>query len=1275
MKIKKLLMIFILSLLALPMVFGAIDYGQAVLYYKLNDATESIENTGTLTGTNAGFVTGKVGNAIDLEASSTQYMINTTLNGTGLAAVRTIDFWLNPETLSNKVFEIHPTGSANPDLYFNVEDGTGLRFVLITGAHHIITCANSLNIGTWTHFITVMNSSGAYIFVNGSTTPCASDSDADIYMTDAYNEILFGRIHNAAEYYDGMIDNFYLTKQEYGDDEITESWNGGDGLDFSTGGNTAPAISIISPDNNTYSADTTPEITFLVTDPEEATTDCNIIFDSSPYGSNASVLDGVNTIIGLNASLNNGARSYYINCSDGTDTNISETRTITIDTIIPKLDLYLPLNETITQNQSVIFYYLYEDENLNNCSLYFDTGLNQTNTTPINSRFNNTYVIDDFGDSSINNSIWNYSVNDGDHIVKEADGVMSLWIDGNSGRTWLNTTGKSNPKANTTFEINCLSTDTISGNFNLHLGGVTEGTITLIGTAEDFYCRNYTGIISENSTNLKWYINGVYTVEHDISGLSGGYRLYFRMDENTNDRYMNFTEYKLYNTTGKYNTFQIDNIASGYHNWSIKCYDLAGNSNTSETRSIRVDVTDPTITSYSPDNNSILAWNNNITFDILVNDEGFIYSVQNNITDPDGSLAYTFNYTDIGDWEEQNIRLNGSIKLNINGSYTWDKRVCDGHTTNILEGKLKDPIIKPITKEIDFADFRLIPKDPENIERATTNKLIDKIEFGWDLKEIKKTEYDFISTEKLDYFPRSEYAGHFIIGSKEIWVDFEGLEKLEIKKISDNHYLITTTPKTKEIMVKSSGELNCFSEASYFSINNMGVNLSVLDYSSNSTINNFSAIVVGGASSSTTNGYIEFNLTAGNYTIKINASGYALRNETIEIIGNENLTSYLYKTNSILINIYNEDDGSLINNVDVLFDANSTYYITHSTTNGSMYITNLPTSSYNLKVSSSGYVTRNYQITLTGNNYILQNAYLLNSSNLVVITIKSDETDKFIEGASVILTRRVNGSWVSVGSETTDGVGAIRFGMKEGEEYKLLISAGDYNTREVTLKPYEEAYTIYIIRETEQTFFDLFNKMSYRIMPYKLVIPPSSIPNPITCFNLTTSSAGGYIDFFGLSGTLDGLALNISNITGSPSGGTAEFCLNLTNYNDYNITIDYWIKVSGEDLWENQRQYFISNLTEGSLTDWFSVKDYSATGWLGNYGSELPTTWKVIIMVAVAVGLMLTFAMWLPPMVLGFIGIAVIGVFSFIWFPFFSLIAMILTIVMALMYLIMRGRS
>ncbi|MEM7827037.1 MAG: CARDB domain-containing protein [Candidatus Aenigmatarchaeota archaeon] len=103
--------------------------------------------------------------------------------------------------------------------------------------------------------------------------------------------------------------------------------------------NTAPIVILMSIDgkgNNSYINDSTPAVQFNVTDNQQSTLSCELWVDNNPgYGLNSSVLNNTPTIIDVNQSLSDGSHTLFVNCSDGSLTNVSETWTFTVDTQAP----------------------------------------------------------------------------------------------------------------------------------------------------------------------------------------------------------------------------------------------------------------------------------------------------------------------------------------------------------------------------------------------------------------------------------------------------------------------------------------------------------------------------------------------------------------------------------------------------------------------------------------------------------------------------------------------------------------------------------------------------------------------------------------------------------------------------------------------------------------------------------------------------------------------------------------------------------------------------
>jgi len=95
---------------------------------------------------------------------------------------------------------------------------------------------------------------------------------------------------------------------------------------------------LISPANNTvYTADNTPDFVFSATDDVAPTLSCTLWLDNGTdvvaYGTDSSVLNGVPTTITANTSLGNGDYWWWINCSDGINSNVSEIRNVSINIV------------------------------------------------------------------------------------------------------------------------------------------------------------------------------------------------------------------------------------------------------------------------------------------------------------------------------------------------------------------------------------------------------------------------------------------------------------------------------------------------------------------------------------------------------------------------------------------------------------------------------------------------------------------------------------------------------------------------------------------------------------------------------------------------------------------------------------------------------------------------------------------------------------------------------------------------------------------------------
>jgi len=253
------------------------------------------------------------------------------------------------------------------------------------------------------------------------------------------------------------------------------------------------------------------------------------------------------------------------------------------------------------------------------------------------------------------------------YYVNDTSGLSncSLYINGTFNQT--NQTAITNPGNNRflvvfpagsndfNWTVSCTDTGGLTGNasqtWNVHIDSVAPNiSLTYPGPAEE---------LSSNSVNFNW-------TAYDNRGENLTCRLYI-------DGALNKTG--LSATPGLSLNWTVSGFAVGMHNWSVNCSDLAGNSNISETRTFNITDTPPTVSLYSPGNNSfdadgtlVLEYNasdNNgfencsLYFDGLFNTTNTTPVLTNQINNftltgvPDGRHYWTVNCTDTGGFSSQ----------------------------------------------------------------------------------------------------------------------------------------------------------------------------------------------------------------------------------------------------------------------------------------------------------------------------------------------------------------------------------------------------------------------------------------------------------------------------------------------------------------------------------------------------------------------------------------------------------------------------------------------
>jgi len=240
---------------------------------------------------------------------------------------------------------------------------------------------------------------------------------------------------------------------------------------------------------------------------------------------------------------------------------------------------------------------------------------------------------------------------------------------------------------------------------------------------------------------------------------------------------------------------------------------------------------------------------------------------------------------------------------------------------------------------------------------------------------------------------------------------------------------------------------------SSFIIENMTdtrLNLTVRNAITNATVTTYTAQFNNSAysysqSNSTTNGTIIIDAITGNWTVYVDASGYALTLSNVTLsAGYNNITVYVYTSESINFFFYDEQSGNLINTTTVTLELiGSIASYNRTTTNGTLYIDLITPDDYTVRYYANGYTPRFSYITISNRTTQNISLYLLasvNGTNITVYVLRQDGSQ--VQGALVKLLKYdlATNSYIIREQTLTDYQGLTFVDVQfNAEFYKFLV--------------------------------------------------------------------------------------------------------------------------------------------------------------------------------------------------------------------------------------------
>lgn len=212
--------------------------------------------------------------------------------------------------------------------------------------------------------------------------------------------------------------------------------------------NIAPKIYLEWPINESINTtDKTPDFKFNATDETASTLNCSLWMNKTIVGiaeikaTNSSTFNGNSTTLSPTTPLSNGLYWWWISCSDGFNSNISEKRIINIsvpDMQAPSIELVYPINNTInTTNNTPSFIFIPDDDiaNILSCTLWLNetvSGMPQPyGTNPSATKGINATITANKSLSNANYTWW-INCSDGDNSNISSTRVIKIYVDVNA---------------------------------------------------------------------------------------------------------------------------------------------------------------------------------------------------------------------------------------------------------------------------------------------------------------------------------------------------------------------------------------------------------------------------------------------------------------------------------------------------------------------------------------------------------------------------------------------------------------------------------------------------------------------------------------------------------------------------------------------------------------------------------------------------------------------------------------------------------------------------
>ncbi len=678
---------------------------------------------------------------------------------------------------------------------------------------------------------------------------------------------------------------------------------------------------------------------------------------------------------------------------------------------------------------------------------------------------------------------------------------------------------------------------------------------------------NQTINVSHNGTDIRYYL-----FVNDIP--------FFLNVTESGPGYFNWTTNFTDDGTFKYSVM-VQNVTAGGSGFSNNI-----------TRNLVIDTANPTII-LNPSNafntSNISSHNQYLNFmrlNITFNDETGLFAVLVNVTQ-NGVSYFNHTNTSLNNELSHNFTKNLSTLTWPDGVFDINITVADGSTIIKIEDYKVSRFLSRIT--FDTEEKNVVDIIGSGAISTEYTKKQDRYEFGFNYLTKETTrKFTVRCDNELYYMDNPNKVGHFVCWNSGTrtgnWIDFQGLgEDYVVEKIKEREYDITfiNIPLSKKVSLKSIGGLNVVNEN--------------YQWFKGSTTNIFSATAISGSQQQfQINISLDFDLvkdidakftyndTFRTVTETVLPSNIVFEstfnvpdvNRTFNFswifnITQRNQANYSFSVNStqeltipqVNLSIFDEENQTLIlEDLTIFFTGPSN--VETNTSSGTLDVGGLTFGEYFIQAEGATYPRRGLFFTVT-NASAKVNLYLVQdrTGNEFIDYIVQDDGRNRLENARLTFLKNINNSFITMAQLETDFAGQARIFQDQQNEYRIILFLAGFETQTISLIPLLTGYTLTLSIAAEQLFETTYEGIRYTISPAARVLNASGNRNiSITIFDSESS-----LEFFGLEIVNHSYACVpancLTNVSGSPAGGTAIVQINLNTTGSFDT--QYFFKRNG----------------------------------------------------------------------------------------------------------------